>query len=186
MGLDMYLYASEYIGGWKHSSGEDKKKFKAIAKTTGLKPTGESPSFTVRATVGYWRKANAIHNWFVQNVQNGKDDCQESHVTREQLGELRELCKQVLDSVETVEGELPNGTSYYPDGRVVEHKVPGAVVAQPGLAAAILPSKAGFFFGNTEYNEYYLDDLRDTVTIVDRVLSDKSLEGCDFYYKSSW
>ena len=25
--------------------------------------------------VGYWRKANAIHGWFVRNVQNGKDDC---------------------------------------------------------------------------------------------------------------
>ena len=25
--------------------------------------------------VMYWRKANYIHNWFVENIQNGSDDC---------------------------------------------------------------------------------------------------------------
>ena len=41
----------------------------------------------------YWRKANAIHKWFVENVQEGVDDCGEYEVTVEQLTELRDLCK---------------------------------------------------------------------------------------------
>ena len=35
--------------------------------------------------VGYWRKANQIHKWFVDNVQDGVDDCGEYKVTKEQL-----------------------------------------------------------------------------------------------------
>lgn len=163
-----------------------KARFEALVKATGIAPVEDSPSFTIQATVGYWRKANAIHNWFVQNVQGGKDECQEAYVERKKLTELRDLCKQVLDAVETVPGELDAGTTYHGDGRVEHHKVPGAVVAQPAIAAKALPTKGGFFFGGTDYDEYYLKDLRDTVEIIDRVLSDKTLEDCEFHYRSSW
>ena len=44
----------------------------------------------------YWRKANAIHGWFVDNCQNGIDECQMSIVTRAQLIELKELCEKVV------------------------------------------------------------------------------------------
>ena len=44
----------------------------------------------------YWRKANAIHKWFVDNVQNGVDECEEHYVSREQLTELRDLVLEVL------------------------------------------------------------------------------------------
>jgi len=38
--------------------------------------------------IGYWRKANAIHNWFVQNVQKGKDDCRAYSVSTDDLRKL--------------------------------------------------------------------------------------------------
>ena len=31
--------------------------------------------------VAYWRKFNALHNWFVQNCQDGVDECQYAEVT---------------------------------------------------------------------------------------------------------
>ena len=43
--------------------------------------------------VMYWRKANAIHKWFVDNVQGGEDDCREYPVSNDQLIELRDTCK---------------------------------------------------------------------------------------------
>jgi hypothetical protein len=46
--------------------------------------------------IGYWRKANAIHKWFVDNTQDGKDECQLSDVSIEQLLTLYNLCKKVL------------------------------------------------------------------------------------------
>lgn len=46
--------------------------------------------------VGYWRKANSIHRWFVDQVQGGRDDCGSYPVSREKLGELLGLVEQVL------------------------------------------------------------------------------------------
>ncbi len=51
--------------------------------------------------VMYWRKANHIHGWFVDNVQQGRDECQESYVETDQLKELRDLCKKVLETKNT-------------------------------------------------------------------------------------
>lgn len=191
MGLDMYLKAQRHIGGWEHVRNDNKrsdeaKMFDSLVELTGIKPCNDCPSFELCATVGYWRKANSIHNWFVENIQNGKDECQLSYVTREQLTTLRDLCNQVLGTVETVDGTLDAGSTYYPDGKVEHHTVPGKVVAQANIAAAVLPSRPGFFFGSTSYDEYYLSDLRDTVKILDAVLTNKTLEECDFYYQASW
>jgi hypothetical protein len=52
----------------------------------------------------YWRKANAIHGWFVQNCQEGEDDCREYYVDREQIEELRNICKATLQGQD--DGEL--------------------------------------------------------------------------------
>src|SRR6187401_2153229 len=46
--------------------------------------------------IGYWRKSNQIHNWFVTNVQGGVDECQESHVPREKLEELLAICEEAI------------------------------------------------------------------------------------------
>jgi cysteine desulfurase len=46
----------------------------------------------------YWRKANQIHAWFVQNVQEGVDECERHWVPREKLVELRDLCLDVLEN----------------------------------------------------------------------------------------
>ena len=46
----------------------------------------------------YWRKANAIHNWFIQNCLDGKDknDGKKTLITREKLSELLKVCLKVL------------------------------------------------------------------------------------------
>lgn len=142
-------------------------------------------SLVVKAEVAYWRKANAIHAWFVREVQSGEDDCGYHDVSIEQLQALVEACKQLLDSVETVDGEIHVCTTYYPGGKVVERTEPGQVVAQAGLAAKVLPTQPGFFFGSTEYDQYYLGVLRNTVEQIERVLASES-DGLTFAYHSSW
>ena len=186
MGLDMYLWAKKYVGGWDYSSESEKSRYEALIKASGLTPTKDSPSFRVCATVGYWRKANAVHRWFVDNVQDGRDECQESPVSREQLLALRDACAKVLDTAEMVDGMVESGRTWHPDGRVEVHTKPGKVIAQPDIAAATMPTQGGFFFGSTDYDEYYLSDLRGTVEIIDRVLADKALEDCEFFYRASW
>lgn len=92
MGLDMYLNRKVWVG---------EKETKAVITSTdwnGVTKTTEFEHVTcIEQSIGYWRKANAIHQWFVENVQDGIDDCKEYEVTMEQLWELRDLCQEVLD-----------------------------------------------------------------------------------------
>jgi hypothetical protein len=133
-------------------------------------------------SVAYWRKANAIHRWFVENVQNGIDECQRSRVTRDQLRSLVASCKEVLNVVETVEGRVHNGTMWQ-DGIRSEIYEPGRVITNPEMARRLLPTQGGFFFGSTDYDQFYLDDLRSTVEQIEPLLVDGN---DDFYYRSSW
>ena len=55
------------------------------------------PQDSISEQVGYWRKANAIHKWFVENVQDGEDDCDYHRtVTKNDVETLFELCREVL------------------------------------------------------------------------------------------
>ena len=179
----MYLTATKYVGGWEHRT---EPEFDKLVKMTGITPHTGSPHFTIEISVMYWRKANAIHKWFVDNVQEGRDECQTSYVSREQLEELRDACKKVLNSVETVSGQVGEGHTIYADGRREDHFRDGEVIAQQGIAEKILPTQEGFFFGKTDYDEDYLLDLKETAEALDKILSDKALEGYDFDYRASW
>lgn len=98
MGLDQYLSVRQYIGNWDHDDEEERAKCRATLAAVGFDETildKGSPHVYVEICIGYWRKANQIHGWFVDNVQGGKDECQQSYVEREQLENLRELCFQV-------------------------------------------------------------------------------------------
>lgn len=157
MGLDMYLAASKYVSGWDHNKNESKALFAKVLEAVNLDDedvTPHAPSGTVKLNVMYWRKANAIHGWFVQNVQGGKDDCESYYVTREQLQELTKECKKVLNNREE--------------------------------AAGSMPTQSGFFFGPTEYDDGYFEDLRETVERIDKLLLDPKFAGWDFSYQSSW
>ena len=151
MGLDMYLNKRTYIG----AEYEHRKVKGKIEITEGEEDKPINIQFNrvseIIERVAYWRKANQIHKWFVDHVQEGKDDCGEYYVSTEKLKELIQECKSVLEKPET--------------------------------GVEKLPTKSGFFFGGTEYDEYYYNDLRDTVDQIEPLLSEK--DG-SFYYKSSW
>lgn len=92
MGLDMHLYARHYVSGDEVIA----KQFPELAKISSKRE--KSPVVEVVIEAGYWLKANAIHKWFVDNVQDGEDECDAHDVSREQLVELRNLCKTVLET----------------------------------------------------------------------------------------
>jgi len=146
----MYLYKKTYVKYWEHN-GDDNYE---ITITKNGKPVDidtKNISYLVEQ-VGYWRKANQVHQWFVENVQEGNDNCGSYYVSRENLLELLELCNQVLDKKE--------------------------------MAEELLPSHSGFFFGGTDYNEWYFEQLEETKKIIESCLSDEHAH--DFMYSSSW
>lgn len=95
MGLDMYLYAEKYVSGYRHASNEaERSEYQSLVEQFGVADfiSPDTPSATVRFVVAYWRKAHTIHQWFVSQVQDGKDECLPHYVRREKLEELRAAC----------------------------------------------------------------------------------------------
>lgn len=167
MGLDMYLEVRKHFSGYDFAGQEEKiAAYKKVIEAAGLEDASAktNPYATVSTTAIYWRKANAIHGWFVDTLANGVDECQEIHVPREKLQELREMCFDALS--------IPAGMT------LAQH------------AETVLPTASGFFFGSTDYDEFYEKDLQDTMDGIDRVLATlpEDGEGWDWslVYRASW
>jgi len=140
MGLDMYLSVRKYINRVDFSKGYDDKngwsnnpEFDRLIEGGGfsewLEPQ-DSTGANIEIPVAYWRKANAIHKWFVDERADGEGNCQPISVHVEHIEELLELCDKAL--------------------------------ADRDNAGEYLPTESGFFFGGTEYDEYYFQDLEYT------------------------
>jgi hypothetical protein len=102
MGLDMYLSAKRYL--W-NISDDDKALAEKIDNVVGGASLGKTNE--VRKEAFYWRKAWAIHHWFVINAQNGDDNCREYSVSRSQLKELLDTLKRVDKNPSLTEDILP-------------------------------------------------------------------------------
>lgn len=154
MGLDQYLEAR--VSLFRGDSIE-REQYNKILEALGF-AEGEinegAPWITVSLPLASWRKANQVHEWFVQNVQNGNDDCGDYYVSDYELKELKGLCEEVLEN--------------------------------PEKADEILPVSSGLFFGSDKYDEYYFEQLRDTIEIIDKALDNEALKGYDLFYTSSW
>lgn len=108
--------------------------------------------------IGYWRKANHIHKWFVDNVQGGEDDCEYYEVTKDNLLNLKATCEKVLN---------------------MEWKTPKRL-------EKILPTESGFFFGSTDYDEYYFSEVERTIELINEILKTTDFEKELVVYRSSW
>lgn len=128
MGLDMFIFSS------------DKKSVTFDDMDTELKEEI------------YWRKVNAVHNWFVENVQNNIDDCEIYPVSKDKFKELLNICEEILNDYTKAE--------------------------------KLLPTRSGFFFGSTLYNDMYFDDLLYTRNKLEELLNKK--DNKYYYYWSSW
>jgi hypothetical protein len=164
MGLDMYLSARKYVEkiDWNAMRENDidyvTATFPNWTKVVDAADMGHIADakdiygVSVSVNAGYWRKANQIHKWFVDNVQNGEDDCGEYYVSHEKLKMLLELAK----------------TSH-------ARKDP-----------SYLPPQEGFFFGGTDIDEWYWQDIKNTITQLEKIVNLPDFERLSFYYQSSW
>ncbi len=138
----------------------------------------------IEEEVGYWRKANHIHNWFIRNCAGGDGSLKRSEagivVSREKLRLLRYVCERVIEGSKLVDGKIKIAESF--DG--VPTMVDGKTVENPQVAMELLPTCAGCFFGFTDYDQFYIEKTRLTIEIIDRALH---YDGNDtFTYMANW
>lgn len=151
MGLDCYLTAKKYVSSYE---SENANLIEAVANASvkGLSSLGGLKYLECEAAS--WRKANQIHRWFVDNVQEGEDDCRTYYVERGKLTELLDSCKKVKEN--------------------------------PSLSEHLLPTQGGFFFGGTEYDENYMEDIEGTIEALEKLVDNEDLADWSFYYRASW
>jgi len=167
MGLDMYLYARKYISKNDYSDRENIKVIPEYQAMESFAPKDltKYSSFggiSVTYPVGYWRKANAVHGWFVNVLADGVDECQEIPIDRSYFEILKNSCEIVISSDKDDMAE---------------------VAADHGLE----PTN-GFFFGGSDIDEYYIQDLKDTITIIKHIFSviPHGDHEWQFIYQASW
>ena len=182
MGLDMFIYkikrfenatfddvvaVENYIELQKYNAEHPEKRYNMQQWCGRNKPSNKLIEFyskyqkehyafcRIVEKVAYWRKANAIHKWFVDNVQDGEDDCKaHRELTKSDLLTLRDLAHEVYTN--------------------------------PDLAEDLLPTQSGFFFGNTSYGEWYMEDIKNTIEQIDNILASTDFNTEALYYVSSW
>ena len=106
----------------------------------------------------YWRKANQIRKWFVENLEYEQDPKSDS---LENVRVPKEKLEELLDTVTTV-------------------------LNNPYLADELLPTEAGFFFGSCNYDSLYFNQLESTKRQLEEILSTTNFETEDVYYDESW
>ena len=109
MGLDMYLSARKYVEkiDWNLLHGNSDMDYSSAtlpryrdvitaADMFDVEESNDIYGAHVSVNCAYWRKVNAVHNWFVENVQRGEDDCGEYYVTHDKIKELLATARQCL------------------------------------------------------------------------------------------
>ena len=106
MGLDMYLEAKLHLPPYSEELAPVRL---AIGQAIGYTPPTDKPDHDptlmeitgVTVRVGYWRKFDPLHQWFVSNVLESYDDCRPAYVSPDVLAELEELLDRVSDDPES-------------------------------------------------------------------------------------
>lgn len=171
MGLDMYLSRTEYLSQWTHSKGSiEYAKGRQVLATMGA--TREIPSSVWEGkthTEGSVEVKWTVAKWRKSNQIH-------SWFVRNVQGGVDE-CQESEVSLEQLQ------TLVATCKRVIKTEDP----------TALLPEE-GFFFGGTEIDKWYWEDLRNTIEqlepIIKRALkvkedSDNSF-GSFFIYQASW
>lgn len=181
MGLDMYMSKKTYVKQWSHNTPEE--QFNVDVKKGGepfnkIKP--ERVSYVVEE-VSYWRKFNALHNWFVNECADGEDNCQEIYIG-ERLPQLLETLQKVKEVYENSPKKVVSVKSGFSNGKETFYEV--EVPEDTDTLDELFPTSSGFFFGGTEYDEYYIQEVNETIELIEGLL--KEDENGDYYYQASW
>ena len=106
--------------------------------------------------VAYWRKANQIREWFVKHIKE---------FNYKDNGKFYTVSKELLE-------KLIDDCKY-----VLNHH---------NQAEIVLPTSSGFFFGDTDYDEYYYDVLESIIKQCQEVIDETDWDNEVVVYTESW
>jgi hypothetical protein len=158
MGLDMYLHREVSIPAYDIDDGEDGYFAKGRERAAKVAAALDEPLVLLGGS--YEVKVPAAY-WRKANaihdyiVRMHGDDTDGSREIELSSADLKELARLCKE-----------------------------VLADHSKAEELLPTASGFFFGSSEYDDYYYEDLRETVRMLEAGLVGH--EGEFFTYRASW
>ena len=198
MGLDQYITIRHKSTNSAYKKYQDYWNLSDEERANTKIPDEPEKDFNI----GYFRKHNMIHKWFVDNIQNGVDDCGRYVIPFNKLKELLEICKHIMSGVT----KTKKPTKYMTDCNGVEHEVWQMDTYTPSIeilrySMENLPTQSGFFFGNTDYLDDYFYCIENAIKVIERVIAFCDMNYFDIYidkktgkytgrwvleYQSSW
>lgn len=163
MALDMYLRRKIYIGA-NYEHNEINGTINLYKKNEPIKIIFNKVTYVIE-DCGYWGRANSIHNWMVENVQDGEDNCKEYQVEQEKLEQLLDICQKIKGNP-TLAPELLPPTQ--------------------GLFFCYTDYE-DYYFENIDLTIQILTEiLNDKIEYIDIEGNKKEYLRGDIYYQSSW
>lgn len=107
--------------------------------------------------IGYFRKFNALHSYIVKTFANGIDNCQDIILYKEDVEQIKKVLDDVLNAHQQVE-----------------------------KAKELLPTQSGFFFGGTDYDEFYFEDVKVAADLMQSLLCNFDFDKYQLIYEASW
>lgn len=146
-----------------------------------------SKQSTIFETVAELEKANQIHAWFVNNIQNGVDNNSYYFVTEDDLLDLKGICEEVL-KLNPYNLNKDSYLLYYSANGLIEK---GIITKEQYSKLEtelnkILPTKEGFFFGPIDYALSYFLNVKNTLEMLTKILDNADFENEVYLYHSSW
>lgn len=195
-----YYYANEAFdyyaekelaktNGWKFNSSLTDWGIPETMTKEKIKPLQNvySKQSTIFETVAELEKANQIHAWFVNNIQNGVDNNSYYFVTEDDFLELKEICEEVLE-LNPYNLDKDSYLLYYSANGLIEK----GIITKEQYAKLetelnkILPTKEGFFFGPIDYALSYFLNVKNTLEMLTKILDNADFENEVYLYHSSW
>jgi len=168
MGLDMYFSRRTYVGQFKDTRDSDGNWSKRDVNNMELKFDDADLSHInlknvryIEELFGEFRKFNALHSYVVDNFGGGVDECQVIYLDIDDLIQIHEALSLVKESLS---------------------------IGDKVIAGQTLPPKEGFFFGSTEIDKWYEEDVKEAVEVFGKIIEEHSIVGhnASYSYQASW
>lgn len=132
--------------------------------------------------LAYFRKVNFIQKFFEDKYEI--PDAESVPITKEDLQELADLCERVMDKFEEWDGakEALDSDDYIEPPKHIQD-----------YAAELLPTCDGFFFGSTDYDNWYFNDVKDTMNTIRELIQEvedtyevEDADNYQLFYRAWW
>ena len=160
----MYFYARKTtyksFSKWDEPDSVDETNYPEDLKTFSdyvYDRNFKSVQTETRYQIGYFRKFNALHSYIVKTFADGIDNCQDIILYKEDVEQIKKVLDDVLNAHQQVE-----------------------------KAKELLPTQSGFFFGGTDYDEFYFEDVKDAADLMQNFLDNFDFDKYQLVYQASW